>query len=130
MMLLGPLLGEKFNSLERGKPKLFSMWISLHKSRKESGGRVSRALFRVWQVEKGRGARAGHREMPVERGAGAGRVGAGQGPVLPSSQPRLGKNSKTEPSGLKWYHNSFQLPVIVKVSILFAGYGYVSQLRN
>lgn len=64
MRLLDPLLGEKFNSLGRGKHKLFTTWIRLHKSRKESGGSVSRALFRAWQVEKGRGARSGSREMP------------------------------------------------------------------
>lgn len=74
MTLLDLLLGEKFNSLERGKHKLFSTWISLHKSIKESGGiqSVSRALFRAWQVEKGRGARSGNREMPSGEAQGQG----------------------------------------------------------
>lgn len=74
MRLLDPLLGEKFNYLERGKQKrkLFSIWISLHKSRKELGGRVDRALFKAWQMGKGRGAGSGSRDMPRGKVQGQG----------------------------------------------------------
>lgn len=100
MRLLDPFLGEKFNSLERGKHKLFSTWISLHKSRKESGGSVSRALFRAWQVEKGRGARSGSREMPNGDVQGQGEWVQARDQSCPHHNlppARLGKNSKTDP---------------------------------
>ena len=50
-------------SLERGEYSKFSMWISLHKSRKDSRSSINSALLGVWQVEKGGGMRPG-REMP------------------------------------------------------------------
>lgn len=94
--LSDPLLGQKFNSLERGNYKMFSIWISLHKGRKELRGSINRALFGVWQVEKGRGTKSGSRETPSgeTREQGVREKARGQPCPRHSLPPaRLGENS-------------------------------------